>query len=89
MMSGDSRSLYFMNDSDEHIHLNTGTLVVQGEDARDVQPIVDTSASTGGVKNLEKLDGIINVTNTDDTSVLKLSADSEFSSALFVCLFQM
>ena len=45
-------------------------------------PIVDTSASTGGVKNLEKLDGIINMTNTDGPSVLKLSADSEFSSAL-------
>ena len=82
MMSGDSRSLYLVNDSDEHIHLNTGTLVAQGEDARGVQSIVDTSASTGGVMNLEKLNGIINMTNTDGPSVLKLSVDSGFSSAL-------
>ena len=54
MMSEDSRSSYLVNDSDEHIHLNTGTLVAQGEDARGVQSIVDTIAPTGGVMNLEK-----------------------------------
>ena len=47
-----------------------------------MQSFVDTSASTGGVKNLEKLYGIINMTNTDVPSVLKLSADSKCSSAL-------
>ena len=82
MMSGDSKSLYLVKDSDEHIHLNPCTLVAQGEDARGVQSIVDTSASTGGVKNLEKLDGITNITNTDVPSVLKLSADNKCSIAL-------
>ena len=62
--------------------VNTGTLVAQGGDARGVQSIVDTSASTGVVKNIEKLYGIINMTNTDIPSVLKLSADSKCSSAL-------
>ena len=47
-----------------------------------MQSIVDTSTSTGGVKKLAKLDGIINMTNTDGPSVLNLSADIEFSSAL-------
>ena len=80
-MPGDSKSLYLVNDSDEHIYLNTGTIVAQGEDARGVQFIVDISASTGGIKNLGKLDGISNMTNTDGPSVLKMSADGEFSSA--------
>ena len=82
MMSGNSRSLYLVNDSDEHINLNTCSLVAHGEDARSVQSIVVTSATTGGVKNQEKLYGIINMTNTDVHSVLKLSADSKCSSAL-------
>ena len=55
------------------IHLKTGTLVAQGEDARGVKSIVDTIGSTGGVNNLEELDGIINMTNTDSPSVLKMS----------------
>ena len=83
MMSGDSRNLYLVNDSDQHIHLNTCTLVAEGEYARGVQFIVDTSASTGGIKNLEKQDGITNMTNTDVHYVLKLSADNKCSSALF------
>ena len=36
MMSGDSRSLYLVDVSDEHIYLYTGTLVAQVEDAKGV-----------------------------------------------------
>ena len=82
MISEDSRSMYLVNDSNEHIHLNTSTLVAQGEDSRGVKSIVDTIGTTGGEKNLEKLDCIITMTNKDSPPVLKMSADSEFSCAL-------
>ena len=60
------------------------SLIAQREDTRGVQSFVDTSASTGGVENLEKIDDIINMTNIDISSLLKISAYSEFSRALQV-----